>query len=342
MACVRKVRHGLLHTLLCNLRVRRAVTLPSKSTIVSVGVLCASSFAGSALGCSGCISLKCPELGRILVAKEFCISVEVGQLQLGDNFQPQITNVVALLFALKGRKIRAVMRAVKQIKNAPKNEIVVKKAVAQVFALPDELVEGTLKPIKKRLYVFCEPVPSADTEAAAAAQQPPNRKKLLLHKSVQRYKPNWHLLNKWHERFVRHSFTLPRSACVITLSQPNTKRPGRTFHNPTIPPGKRPYNDGMTAAALTLLYHGFTPRYDYDEASHICGHARCINPAHLVWEDIGRNSTRNLCHRYGVACLCVPRCVPFCTDEHELVQQRLRAAKERKKQKKLTKYFFTK
>lgn len=66
----------------------------------------------------------------------------------------------------------------------------------------------------------------------------------------------------------------------------------------------------MSIAQVVLLVHGHKPQHEWDEASHLCGVRRCVDPAHLVWESPGANLDRVLCHHYMVeVCTHKPPCV---------------------------------
>jgi hypothetical protein len=147
---------------------------------------------------------------------------------------------------------------------------------------------------------------------------------LFLHQSVSRYKPPRAQCEKWVTKWYNGPLLrLPRTECHITLLQPRTARPAQSFVNPH----KRlvySVNDGLGFAVIALLAAGQHPREEYDEASHICGVHRCINPDHLRWEDLGTNAARNMCHYYGVTCTHVPRCIMVTHEERGILTKYLR------------------
>lgn len=147
------------------------------------------------------------------------------------------------------------------------------------------------------------------TKTLDATEAPSDSEKLFLHKSVSRYKPDRETLKQWIDK-LHASPVLLLGSCIITLIQPNSKRPSRTFSNPTLPRGKYPYNDGLSYSAAVLLWFGLEPKQEHDEASHLCGNGRCVNPAHLRWEGLGMNTSRNECHHYGCECTHNPPCIP--------------------------------
>lgn len=229
------------------------------------------------------------------------------------------------------------MRHARQVKEAPEQEVVVQEAVAFRFST-DYGFERYLKIRKPQLQKLNKVLAHANAEAVDAADALPDGQKLFLHKSVSRRKPNKTLLAQWMRKLkAEHKLILDSTGCVITLIQPNTKRPGRTFKNPDKPPGNYPYNDGMGYNAIVLLHHGKLPEREHDEASHLCGHARCVNPDHLVWEPIGINASRNECHHYSVPCSHVPPCIAHYPRHAQEVRDALE--KRRKSKHKRTKYF---
>jgi hypothetical protein len=51
----------------------------------------------------------------------------------------------------------------------------------------------------------------------------------------------------------------------------------------------------LVAHVLVLEATSGKPRPDNTDASHLCGHAWCFNPAHLTWEDRAANISRRGC-----------------------------------------------
>ncbi len=132
------------------------------------------------------------------------------------------------------------------------------------------------------------------------------------------------------------------SGCRVSFIQPNTKRPGRTFVNPTKERGKYNYNDGLTYAAIVLLDSGRVPANEHDEASHVCGVSRCFNSAHLVWEPLGVNASRNECHHYGLGCTHSPPCILVANETRRSVKDMLAAEVAAKKNKREARRLLTK
>ena len=223
------------------------------------------------------------------------------------------------------------MRGAVQVEKPSKEEVVVDKTVANPFT-SHYAFERYLKCGKHLLQKGDQAEGGVFAQAGDSAEMVPDRQKFFLHKSVSRFKPNRELLEHWVSCLWKKPFIiLPRTGCRISLIQPNTKRPGRTFANPQKPRGKHPYNDGLSYAAIVLLRYGNFPRQEHDEASHLCGHGRCCNPEHLVWEGLGENSRRNECHHYGSECTCTPRCIPLFKEDRVLINQAIAQEKKRKK-----------
>jgi len=68
------------------------------------------------------------------------------------------------------------------------------------------------------------------------------------------------------------------------------------------------------ATHISLVNDGRRPpdtNWQLYNASHLCGHSRCIRPEHLVWEMMDVNFSRRMCHVYGAyeACPHDPRCL---------------------------------
>jgi Zinc-binding loop region of homing endonuclease len=228
-----------------------------------------------------------------------------------------------------------------QVKRPAEEEVVVDEAVTYAFST-DYGFERYLKRRKEPLEEVNKLLGSFAPVAANAAKVPADGEKLFLHKSVSRFKPPLALMLKWEKKMHEAPGCTLASGCRISFIQPNTKRPGRTFINPHKPPGKYNYNDGLTYAAIVLLAAGKTPRNEHDEASHLCGHSRCFNAEHLVWEPLGVNASRNECHHYGVACSHNPPCVVGNVRDRLYVREMLLAEVLRKKNMKearrLTRY----
>ncbi len=227
-----------------------------------------------------------------------------------------------------------------KVKRPAKEKVVVDEAVTNPFT-PDDSFKGDLKRRKKPLEEIDEVVACVASVTDDAAQVPAYGQKLFLHKSVSRMKPSAPVLAKWINKLCKaETMHLPASNCVISFIQPNTKRPGRTFYNADKPKGCGNHNDGLSYAAIVLLHDGRAAVNEHDEASHLCGHSRCFNPRHLVWEPMGINASRNECHHYNVPCNHEPKCINNTNADFQRVQFEL--AKRKKVKKQLTKYFFTK
>lgn len=214
------------------------------------------------------------------------------------------------------------MRHAKQIKKSTEAKVVVDKAVA-VPTFSDYFRERYLKRGKHLLECDNNIIPNVSSPATDAAAQQAKRQKFFLHNSVSRWKPPQAKLDEWVNKFMQKPLLELRSGCIVTLAQPNTKRPACSFVNPTKPRGKHNYNDGLGITVIALLAAGKLPNNEFDEASHICGVARCFNAQHLVWEDIGTNSSRNLCHLYQQPCTHYPRCIVIDSDAKHQIQQHL-------------------
>lgn len=278
--------------------------------------------------------VECDELGDgcgVGASKELRIGVNVRQLKITYDTQPQRTNIVALLLAFEGRKIATVMAAANQVEKSAKRKIVVDETVSTPL-FPHQAVKRDLHKHEQLFELDDNLIVHLHACTASATQKHSNGKKLLLHKSVSRWRPDMLTLWGWMARMQRHpALFLPRSGCIVTLMQPNSKRPARTFRNPELPDNGYPHNDGLTMAAITLLRDGVLPQNEYDEASHLCGHGRCVNPDHLVWEDMSNNARRNLCHHYGRKCACCPPCIPFYPEDRDHIAVALQWARTHKK-----------
>ena len=99
-----------------------------------------------------------------------------------------------------------------------------------------------------------------------------------------------------------------RNGCIISYRTPSNKRP-------TIR-----HKKSMKLLTHVILEHKrqfqLKPWY---QASHICGMARCINPAHLIWESESKNVSRNKCHKWQHfdRCKHQPHCIKFHKDLYE-------------------------
>ena len=203
------------------------------------------------------------------------------------------------------------MADAKQVKAAAKAKVVVDKAVATAL-LPDKRSKRHLKKRKHGFELLANPPRGTTALAGNVAQFVADRQPLLLQSRLAdvttRYVPPQKQLAKWTKKMHEGpTITLQQSGCIITLLQPKAKRPANSFLNAEN--GKR---DSITFG-MTLLFAGnVQPKSPWDQASHLCGHCRCVNPQHLIWEPKGENCSRDVCHKYGLAHACthVPRCIP--------------------------------
>lgn len=214
-----------------------------------------------------------------------------------------------------------------QVEDAPKNEIVVEKAVTPA-ASADTTSESGLQDTEQLFDSQDELVAHLGSLARNSRQQPAQGKKLFLHKSVSRYKPPRDTLRKYVRKIHSQPCVRLSAGCQFTLAQPLSARPARTFVNPHT--GRM---DGLSMAAIILLAQGHRPQHEYDEASHVCGEPRCVTAAHLVWEPIDTNVSRVLCHDYGVECTHTPPCLFNTRDETHAAYDRLHAEKCKKRKK---------
>ncbi len=280
------------------------------------------------------------DVGVVCRTEVVSIAIDVWKFGVFEQIQIPQNHVFTFLFALEGREIASKMSYVStiQIETAPKEEIVVDEAVTHPLA-PNDSFKRDLKRRKKPLEEINQVVACVTPVADNAAEVPPYGQKLFLHKSVSRIKPGLPILAKWMSKLYKaETMVLPTTLCEICFIQPNTKRPGRTFYNDTKPKGCGNHNDGLSYAAIVLLHEERNPINEHDEASHLCGHSRCFNASHLVWEPMGINASRNECHHYNVQCNHVPKCIVNTVSDYNLVQFEL--AKRKKIKKALTKYFF--
>ena len=122
------------------------------------------------------------------------------------------------------------MRGAVPVKKSPKAKVVIHKAVSLSFRAYNGL-KRHLEPTEHVLEESSQIFVSNATETLDATKDATQAKKLFLHNSVSRMKPDKQKLEDWIKQLkVAPSFQL--NECLITLIQPNTKRPGRTFFNP--------------------------------------------------------------------------------------------------------------
>lgn len=209
-----------------------------------------------------------------------------------------------------------------------------KRSLDETVALaapPHDAGKGRLQVVEHLFQKLDEFGGGVGAGAADAVDGGADGQKLFLHRSVSRVKPPNEQLSKWMAKLYKApAVRLASSGCIVSLIQPNTRRPGRTFLNPERERGKGNYNDGISYAAIVLLDAGRLPANEHDEASHICGHNRCVNVAHLCWEPLGLNAQRNECHRYDVPCVHVPRCLRFLPSDALEIKRRLGEYKKQK------------
>ena len=222
------------------------------------------------------------------------------------------------------------MRNAPKIKKAAKKEVVVDAAVPLSFPTNDVL-KGYLDRAEHHLEELDEFFTRVDPKTGDPINPPPDAQKLFLHKSVSRFKPPPTQLKKWIRKLTRGPMGVLRSTgCLISFSQPNTRRPSRTFRNPQKPVGKYAHNDGIGIPAVVLLSHGIEPVNEHDEASHLCGHSRCCRLEHLRWEPTAVNFSRNECHLYGLPCTHDPPCIPLNVTDVQIVAAKLKTLKKQK------------
>jgi hypothetical protein len=207
-------------------------------------------------------------------------------------------------------KIAPVMAYAQQVKAAAKAKVVVDKAVASSL-LAHQHGKRHLKKRKHGLELFADPPGRTAALAGNVAQFVANSEPLLLQPRLAdvttRYVPPKKQLAKWTKKMRDGpTIALRSSGCVITLLQPKAKRPANSFLNAET--NKR---DSITFGMTILFDRGVQPMRAWDQASHLCGHGRCVNPDHLVWEAKGDNCSRDVCHKYDKcdACTHNPRCI---------------------------------
>ena len=272
------------------------------------------------------------DVGVVCRTEVVSIAVDVGQLGVLEQVEVPQNHVFAFLFAFEGWEVFAVMSyaGVVEIKPPSKEEVVVDEAVTNPLAANNGF-KRDLKRRKKPLEEIDEVVARVTSVADDAAQVPAYGQKLFLHKSVSRMKPSEKTLANWVHKLAISDWLRLHTDCIISFIQPNTKRPGRTFYNPDKPKGCGNHNDGLSYAAIVLLHDGRNPVNEHDEASHLCGHSRCVNPLHLVWEPMGINASRNECHHYNVPCNHSPKCIRNTDADYQHVQHELAKRKKLKK-----------
>ena len=76
-----------------------------------------------------------------------------------------------------------------------------------------------------------------------------------------------------------------------------------------------PFPSTRTAQAthVALIFHNYRPpanEWQLYQASHLCGYSDCIRPLHLLWETMGKNNARRMCHVFGAYEVCPhsPQC----------------------------------
>ncbi len=200
------------------------------------------------------------------------------------------------------------MAYAKQVKTAAKAKVVVDEAVASAL-LPHKHGKRHLKKRKHGFELLANPSGSTASLAGDVAKFVANSEPLLLQPRLAdvttRYVPPQKQLAKWTKKMLEGpTITLRTSNCIITLLQPKAKRPSNSFRNAAT--GKL---DSITFG-MTLLYAaGAVPQQPWDQASHLCGHCRCVNVQHLAWEERAKNCSRDVCHKYARACTHEPPCI---------------------------------
>ncbi len=200
------------------------------------------------------------------------------------------------------------MADAKQVKAAAKAKVVVDKAVTSSL-LPNKHSKRNLKKRKHGFELLANPPGSTASLAGNVAQFVANSQPLLLQPRLadvtSRYVPPQKRLTKWTKKMLEGpTITLRATNCIITLLQPKAKRPSNSFRNDDT--GKL---DCITFGMTVLFAAGRQPALPWDQASHLCGHCRCVNVEHLVWEDRAKNCSRDVCHKYAQTCTHDPPCI---------------------------------
>lgn len=202
------------------------------------------------------------------------------------------------------------MADTEKIETASEAEVVVDETVASAL-LSHKHGKRHLKKRKHGFELLANPPRSAASLAGDVAKFVANGEPLLLQPRLAnvttRYVPPQKQLAKWTRKMLMGpTIALRTSNCIITLLQPKAKRPTNSFGNP------HTHKRDCITFGMTLLYAaGVQPQNAWDQASHLCGHARCVNADHLVWEPKGVNCSRDVCHKYGERCTHEPRCIEY-------------------------------
>lgn len=170
-------------------------------------------------------------------------------------------------------------------------------------------IKNRLKTLKQDLHKFNKLIAHGGPPASFSGEEETDGEVLLLGRSVSRYRPPQHDLKRWAKQALKQNTVSLSTKCIITLRCPKQRRPIKTFHNPTRKVARHRANDGLPLSVIVALAHNKYPKHDWDQVSHLCGHGRCINPDHLLWETPSANIDRNLCHHYNQPCQHTPRCL---------------------------------
>ncbi len=200
------------------------------------------------------------------------------------------------------------MANTQQVEAPAKAKVVVDKAVASPM-LAHKHGKRHLKKRKHGFELLANPTGSTASLAGDVAKFVADSEPLLLQPRLAdvttRYVPPQKQLAKWTQKMLQGpTIALRGSGCIITLLQPKAKRPANSFRN-----AQTSKLDSITFG-MTLLYGaGAQPAKPWDQASHLCGHCRCVNVQHLVWEERGKNCSRDVCHKYSQQCTHTPPCI---------------------------------
>lgn len=218
------------------------------------------------------------------------------------------------------------MRQAKKVKKSSKAKVVSEPTVSQPTA-PYFEFKGLLYRGEHALDFVDKKVIYVRSSAGFPHQMPANSEVFFLQNETDKYFPAQHTLKKWFNHFYSQpKVFVDATNCILTLAHPTVDRPVKTFFNP-----RRNKMDGMSLSALVLRAHGFVPDHSYYEASHLCGHSRCINVDHLVWERCDNNARRRCCHAQHIPCTCTPSCVPYNEGVADILQDLLRLHRDKKR-----------